>query len=143
MAFVLLRLARSRLWRSKSLLRLARSRLLRSKSLLRLARSRLWRSILMFRLPQNRLWRSNSRLGPAWRCLWRSTSLRSHCSKSLVSVTLSAVPLHAVLHCSVHGYARVCTSIYIFMTTARPTFSNTRCRATLQRQDSQKDAGNS
>ena len=71
------------------------------------ASSRMWRSNLMFRLARNRLWRSNSLLGPAWRCPWRSTSLRSRCSKSLSSVTLRAVPLHAVLNCSVHGYARV------------------------------------
>ena len=31
------------------------------------------------------------------------------------SVTLSSVPLHTVLHCSVHGYAQVHTSIYIYI----------------------------
>ena len=39
----------------------------------------------------------------------------SHCSKMLVSVTLSSVLLSIALLCSVHGYARVHTSIYIYI----------------------------
>ena len=41
-------------------------------------------------------------------------TIRNHCSKSH-SETLSSFPLHSVQHCSVHGYARVHTSIYIYI----------------------------
>ena len=40
---------------------------------------------------------------------------QSHCSKILVSVTLCTVPLCPALLCSVHGYVRVHTSIYIYI----------------------------
>ena len=82
----------------------------RIKSLLRTARSHLWCSNSEFRPAGNRLWRAISLPGPAWRRLWRSTSLRSHCSKSLGLVTLSALLLHIVLHCFVHGYTKALES---------------------------------
>ena len=37
------------------------------------------------------------------------------CSNKLRSVALSSAILHSVLLCSVHGYARVRTSIYIYI----------------------------
>ena len=40
-------------------------------------------------------------------------AVRDHCSKMLVSVTLCSEPLYSALLCSVHGYARVHTSISI------------------------------
>ena len=47
---------------------------------------------------------------------WRSNiTAQSHCSKMLVSVSLSTVPLCPALLRSVHGYARVHTSIYIYI----------------------------
>ena len=51
----------------------------------------------------------------AARACWVPNVALDIASKSRGSVTLSAVSLHTVLHCSVHGYARVCTSIYIYI----------------------------
>ena len=41
--------------------------------------------------------------------------LRGSCSKKLCSVTLHSVAPRSALPCSVHGYARVHTSIYIYI----------------------------
>ena len=42
-------------------------------------------------------------------------AVRDRCSQKLVSVALCSEPLHSALLCSVHGYARVHTSIYIYI----------------------------
>ena len=42
------------------------------------------------------------------------------------SVTLSSVPLHTVLHCSVHGYAQVHTSICIYIYNCEPVHIHAR-----------------
>ena len=42
------------------------------------------------------------------------TAVRDHYSKVLGSATLCSEPLYSALLCSVHGYARVHTSIYIY-----------------------------
>ena len=42
-------------------------------------------------------------------------AVRDHYSKVLVSVSLCSEPLHSALLYSVHGYARVHTSIYIYI----------------------------
>ena len=42
-------------------------------------------------------------------------SVRRGCSKKLCSVTLYSVPLSSASLCSVHGYARVHTSIYLYL----------------------------
>ena len=44
-------------------------------------------------------------------------AVRDHYSKMLVSVTLCSEPLYSVSLCIVHGYARVHTSIYIYIYT--------------------------
>ena len=41
--------------------------------------------------------------------------VRGSCSKSLCSLTLHSVAHRSALPCSVHGYARVHTSIYIYI----------------------------
>ena len=41
--------------------------------------------------------------------------IQGSCSKKLCSVTLDSVAQHSALLCSVHGYARVHTSIYIYI----------------------------
>ena len=43
--------------------------------------------------------------------------VRGSCSKSLCSLTLHSVAHRSALPCSVHGYARVHTSIYIYIYT--------------------------
>jgi len=42
-------------------------------------------------------------------------AVQDHYSKVLVSVALCSEPLHSALLCCVHGYARVHTSIYIYV----------------------------
>ena len=42
-------------------------------------------------------------------------AVRDRCSQKLVSGALCSEPLHSALLCSVHGYARVHTSIYIYI----------------------------
>ena len=42
-------------------------------------------------------------------------AVRDRCSQKLVSVALCSEPLHSALLCSVHGYARVYTSIIIYI----------------------------
>ena len=42
-------------------------------------------------------------------------AVRDRCSQKRVSVALCSEPLHSALLCSVHGYARVHTSIYIYI----------------------------
>ena len=45
-------------------------------------------------------------------------AVRDRYSKMLVSVTLCSEPLYSVSLCIVHGYARVHTSIYIYIYTS-------------------------